>query len=64
MLGEEQETPLKNSTNTRQTMAATRRRGNNDKNLPSSTGDTVSISGQGTKIPHAVNQLSQVNKAK
>ena len=28
------------------------------KNLPSNAGDTGSIPGQGTKIPHAVGQLS------
>ena len=28
------------------------------KNPPSNAGDTGSISGQGTKIPHAVGQLS------
>ena len=28
------------------------------KNLPSSAGDTSSIPGQGTKIPHALEQLS------
>ena len=28
------------------------------KNLPSSGGDTILILGQGTKIPHAVGQLS------
>ena len=28
------------------------------KNLPSSAGDAGSISGRGTKIPHAVGQLS------
>ena len=28
------------------------------KNLPSNTGDEVSIPGRGTKIPHAVGQLS------
>ena len=29
------------------------------KNPPSNAGDTGSIPGQGTKIPHAVGQLSQ-----
>ena len=28
------------------------------KNLPSNTGDTGLIAGQGTKIPHAAEQLS------